>query len=445
MIIKKKGQILFFSFIIGWLCSLLFPGFSLAEKQSDVFTLKYSIESAVKANIELKVSKEEARAALFAKKQQQTRLFPTFNATYQLKRNNEEFSAQDIGVISPRNEYTFVTRFTQPVFTGFSLINRYKIAGIGLEVAMVNEKLVRQTVIFEAKKIFFSLLKAQKLVAVAQEAVKQIEAHKEVANNFYQVGMTPLNELLKAEVELANARQDLIVAQNNLEIAESNFNNLLRRPINKPVKVQDILKYSPFENSIDYCIDTAVETRLEITIADLEVEILEKELKIAQKNYFPELSLQGNYYQTGTDWDAKGGIGVFGDSSSWDIRAIASWDFWEWGRSFHDVKEKTSRLAQARYRQENIQDNIRLEVKQAYLKTKESEKNIITVNKAIEQAKENLRINQERYKEQMSTSTDVLDAQTLLTRTMTNYYNALYDFKISKAALHRAMGREFIE
>ena len=104
-----------------------------------------------------------------------------------------------------------------------------------------------------------------------------------------------------------------------------------------------------------------------------------------------------------------------------------------------------SRLSQARYQKEEIGDNIRLEVKLAYLKNKESEKNIITIKKAIEQAKENFRINEERYKGQMATSTDVLDAQVLLSITMTNYYNALYDFKISKAFLYRAMGREVME
>ena len=90
-------------------------------------------------------------------------------------------------------------------------------------------------------------------------------------------------------------------------------------------------------------------------------------------------------------------------------------------------------------------DNIYLEVKTAYLRTQEAERAIKTVEKAIEQAKENFRINQERYKEQISTQTDVLIAQTLLSRTMTNYYNALYAFKISKATLYRTIGQEVIE
>ena len=88
---------------------------------------------------------------------------------------------------------------------------------------------------------------------------------------------------------------------------------------------------------------------------------------------------------------------------------------------------------------------IRQRVKRAFLKNLETEINIVTIQKAIEQAKENYRINQEQFKEQVATSTDVLIAQTLLTSTMTNYYNALYDFKISKAALYRAMGQEVME
>ena len=85
-------------------------------------------------------------------------------------------------------------------------------------------------------------------------------------------------------------------------------------------------------------------------------------------------------------------------------------------------------------------DDIRLEVKNAYLAMRDLEENIKTVELAIEQARENYRIFTERYKEQVSTQTDVLIAQTLLSRTQTNYYNALYDYKRAKAALLRAMG-----
>jgi outer membrane protein TolC len=234
------------------------------------------------------------------------------------------------------------------------------------------------------------------------------------------------------------------VAQNNLEIARSQFNIILRLPVNAPVKIEDILDYSPFVYDFDYCLETAKENRLEITVADLEVEIAEKEVGLAKKDYLPSVNLRGNYTRTGDDYTVDGGEGIT-DAASWEIQAVAEWEFWQWGRTHFGVREKLHRLSQAQYRQSQILDNIELEVKTSFLRTKESEKNIITVEKAIEQAKENFRINQERFKEQVATTTEVLDAQTLLSDTLTNYFNALYDFKISKATLYRSMGQEVME
>jgi len=411
------------------------------EEPDETFTLKHAVETALKANISLKISKEETNAALAVKKKQKTKFLPTFNATYQYEYIDEEATMGTI-VAGSQEEYTLISKVTQPVFTGFSLLNQYRIAKLGLDAAKINEKLKRLEIIFEAKKMFFSLLKAQKFLKISQDTVTQITAQKEVAKNFYEVGMTPLNDLLQAKVELANARQELISAQNNLEITKSNFNVLLRRPINKSVELEDVLSYTTFGHDIDYCFKMANKNRLELKIADLEIEIAEKKVKLAQKDYYPSINLEGSYFKRGTEWDVDGGDYIY-DPEGWSITAVASWDFWEWGRSNYEVKEKQSRLSQAQYQKTGILDNIRIEVKQAYLNTLESEKNITTVKKAIEQAKENFRINKERYKEQIATSTDVLDAQTLLSRTMTNYYKALYDFKIAKASVYKAIGRDF--
>jgi outer membrane protein len=256
--------------------------------------------------------------------------------------------------------------------------------------------------------------------------------------------MSPLNDLLQAQVRLANAKQELITAQNNLEIANSQFNTLLRRPVNDTVAIAEILDYTPFDKDIEYCLAEAKDNRLEIEVAALDVEIAERDYKLTQRDYFPSVNVTGTYTKRGTDWDVDGGEGI-GDDTFWDIQALANWDFWEWGRTRYDVRERLSRLSQAKLREEELLDNIALEVKQAYLRTKESERNIVTIEKAIEQAKENLRITEERFKEQVSTATDVLAAQTLFTQTMTNYYTALYDFKIAKAILYRAMGQEVLE
>jgi outer membrane protein len=429
-------------------CSAL----ALAKEITEKFDLTQTIDAALKVNLGLKQSREEVNAALANKKARTTYFLPTLSARYGYIRRDQATNQALIGqggqstdvIINPEDEYNFVTSFSQPIFTGFALLNQYKIASLGLNVAEISEKLTRQDVILDAKNAYYSILKSQKLMAVAEDTVKQVTAQKEVAENMYQVGMSPLNDLLQSQVQLANNKQRFITAQNNLEISKSQFNTLLRRPVNAPVAIVDILNYTPFEHDIDYCLTQASQNRLEIQVADLEVQIAEKDYKLSQGNYYPSIDLTGNLSRRGTDWDVNGGEGI-ADKKFWDIRATATWDFWQWGRTRYGVKEKLSRLSQAKYRKDDILDNIELEVKQAFLRTKETEKNITTVEKAIEQAKENLRITEERYKEQVSTTTDVLVAQTLLTDTMTNYYNALYDFKIAKAVLYRAIGQEILE
>ena len=441
MFTKLKWIGLFLCFI--FLQQILFPVSSKAQEPVEIFTLKQTIESAIEANLGLKSSKEDTVAALAVKKASRTQFFPTFSTSYGY--NRYDAATEESGLTAvPIEQYSFVTSISQPIFAGFSLLRQYDIANLGLDKAKVNEQLTRQNIILDAKNAYFQLLQRQKLYDIAQKTVIQIRAQKEVADNFYQVGMTPLNDLLQAQVELANAKQELIIAKNNMDNAESNFNTLLRRPINAPVVLKDILDYFPFEETLEYCLSEAEKNRFEIKIADMELEIAQKELDLTKKDYYPSIDLQGNYFKYGTQWDVGGGEGIY-DPEGWNIKAVAKWNFWEWGRTTYGVKEKHSRFNQAKLQKQEILDNINLEVKTAYLRTQEAERAIKTVETAIEQAKENYRINQERYKEQISTQTDVLIAQTLLTRTMTNYYNALYAFKISKATLYRSIGQEVIE
>jgi len=427
------------------------PLFSFAQQAEQRFTLYQTIEAALKANLEFQRSQEDVKAAEAIKKGRMTEFLPTLNAKYRyINRDDETTQALGTGagtvdvVVNPDEEYNFVTSFSQPIFTGFALINQYEIASLGLDVAEFSEKLTRQNVILDAKNAYYSILKAQKLVDVAEDTVRQITSQKEVAENMHQVGMSPLNDLLQSQVRLANAKQELITAQNNLENAKAQFNTLLRRPVNDTVAIAEIIDYTAFDKDIEYCLAEAKDNRLEIEVAALDVEIAERDYKLSQRNYFPSVNLTGTYTRRGTDWDVDGGEGI-GDDTFWDIQALANWDFWQWGRTRNGVKERLTRLSQAKLREEELIDNIKLEVKQAYLKTVESERNIVTIEKAIEQAKENLRITEERYKEQVSTTTDVLAAQTLFTQTMTNYYTALYNFKIAKAVLYRAMGQEVLE
>jgi len=429
------------SFLVFSLVSPPWP--CQAEEATQTFTLKSSVEFALKHSTQILSSKEEVVAAEANKKKEFSEFLPKLSASYAYTRKDEEKRGSTGAITSPENLYGFTATVDQPVFSGFSKLTQHEISSLDLGVAKLLERQARQDLILNVKKAYFELLQMEKLEKVARQAVTQLTAHAAVARNFYEVGMIPRNDLLKAEVELANAKQDLVVAKNNVLVAVSRFNVLLRRPIDDPVAVEDVMTHEPFTQAYEGCVETALKERDEIQIADQELKIAEKDVGLTRKDYYPSIDLQANYYKKGDNAGLDGGDGI-SDRDNWDLVATASWTLWDWRKTHYNVREKYSRLAQAKYKQAEIIDSIQQEVKEAYLRVKESEKNILTVQKAVEQAQENFRISEERYKEQVATSTEVLDAQTLLTKTQTNYFNALSSFNVSKARLNRATGIELV-
>jgi outer membrane protein TolC len=132
--------------------------------------------------------------------------------------------------------------------------------------------------------------------------------------------------------------------------------------------------------------------------------------------------------------------GDYHDANSWAVVALAQWRFWDWGRSFKGVQSKRTEVAKSRNALIQLEDSIELDIKRSYLALQATEKNIFVAEKAVEQAKENFRMAEERYREQVATSTEVTDAETLLTSSRVDYYAALYQFNLARATLERAMG-----
>lgn len=420
-----------------------YPWPSQAEEASSTFTVESSIEYALTHSTQMLATKEGVAAAEANKKKQFTEFLPKLSANYTYKRLDEQKKPFLDVVTTPQDLHQFTATVDQPIFSGFSKKTQYEISALGLDVARLLERETRLDLILKVKTAYFELLQKEKLEKVAQQAVTQLGAHAEVAKNFYEVGMIPRNDVLESEVELANANQDLVVAQHGVQLAKSRFNTLLRRPVDAPLTVEDVMGYQPFSRAYEDCVETALKQRPEMRIADLEVETAQREVKLTKTGYYPSVDLQANYYKRGDDPSLDGGEGIF-FKEEWDAMAIASWTFWEWGKTRFGVNEKKSRLSQAQLNRIELEDNIRQGVKGAYLTVKAAEKNILTAEKAVEQAQENFRMNQERYKEQVATSTEVLDAQTLLTKTQTNYFNALSVFNMSEAGLERAMGLEVV-
>lgn len=427
---------------------MLSPKLVLGEEP---LTLETSIDIALKNSIIIDSAKEGVKAATAQKREAITGFLPKFNTSYSYQRLNEAPFMRFVGLPAPlntlngtevlagtQNNYNWSIEARQPLFTGGGLIANYQASRIGEDAAQIEETAKRQDVVQEVKIAYYDILRAQKIMDTARQSVEMLTAHRDVAQNYFNVGMIPKNDLLHAEVELANGKQTLIKAQNAVEIAKARFNTVLKRKIFTPVEIVDVLKYQPLEKQLDECFDIAMKNRPELNIAALRATQAGKLVNAARSEYFPTLSLVANYGRFGDNPSVAGSD--FKDAESWYVMGVASWNFWEWGRTKFRVDASKARENQALDAQKELNDQIALEIKYSYLNLQEAEKQIAVSQKVIEQAEENFRIAEERFKERVSTSTEVLDAQTLLTKSKSDYANALGDYNISYAKLQRAMG-----
>lgn len=410
------------------------PGKGLTLRRAIVMSLEYSPN--------LKQSLAELEKAQFQKKEAFTYFLPSFNTGYVWNKTQEPPAFRSGGqrvIVGSSDVYQWTTSFTQPLFTGMRLTSQYKLADLGVDLAQVNIMLATLDVVIRVKEAYFLYLRAIKGVGVAESYVKRLESQLRVSTDFHKEGIIPINDLLKVKVELANAVQDRVRAYNDRALSMSRLNRLLGLPVERRLEVADKLGHHPIEVDFVQAREEARRNRPELKSLGLQLEQADQAIRTVQSNYFPQVNLQGSYFFTSDSPEM--GPSTFYDTTDWAIIARVDWSFWEWGRTRYQtsqVKAGKRRLEAAR---QDLQDQVDLQVREAVLFLREAQLNIATATTQVIQAKENYRITFDRYRNQLTTNTELLDAQFLLTQANTNYYNVLTIFNVAEASLQRAMGQ----
>jgi outer membrane protein len=420
----------------------LFLG-STASLAGEKMTLQESIDIALKQSLLIHSAREGVAGAQAQEREAFTGFLPKLSTSYGYNRLNEDptMTVPTLGTFGTgtRDNYTWATEVRQPLFAGGGIVANWRAGKLGAEIARTDEQAAVNDLVLDVKTTYFSVLKAQRIAGAARQAVELLQAHRNMAKDFFDVGMVPRNDVLRAEVELANGTYNLTKAENVLEMAKANFNTILRRDVNEPVALEDIPDLRPFDGSIENMRKQALENRPELRSYAMKTEQADRYVDAARSEFFPTISAVGHYERFG---DTPGVSGSpYQDAESWYVGGMLSWNFWEWGRTKYRVDSVKSRRNQVQDALEGMKDRVTLEVKNAWLQLDEARKQVAVTKKAIEQAEENFRMSQERYREQVGTATEVLDAQTLLTRSRSDHAGALADYHIGLARLERAMGR----
>lgn len=287
-----------------------------------------------------------------------------------------------------------------------------------------------EEVLLTVRRFFFEYLRAEALVRVEQDTVKDREALVRQARGFFDVGTRPKIDVARAEASLFAAKADLIGAQNGVRIAWARLKNAMgltrfeQRPVAAEVNVQ------PTALSLEDAVQAAFESRTEIKDFRSRLDAGQEAIEVARKARLPRIQFDGQY-----GWLWHNERDVVRSSLTLTVPLFAEFtirpDIERNVREYHAIKAQ----------QDEQRQRIALEVEESYLTLLEAEERIKANEAQKKSAQENLDLANGRYQVGVGSIIEITEAQVVNTRAQTDHIRSIYDHKLAEARLARAMGR----
>jgi outer membrane protein len=419
--------------------AVFFSDHCYAEDTSEMLTLSDGLRLATANNRLIKIAsitKDIASADTYAAR---SGLLPNINASL-----NQTFLAHQPGArfgsqkafLAEKDSLSYGIDIYHTIYDFGANVSRYKASKTVLDVTKLDMMRIKNLVALDFINAYFDLLETEKMVLVAQTETERFESHLKVAQSLYDEGVITKSDLLQAEVMLSDAKQRLVTMKNRRSFNSSNINNILARPLSTTLQVVDVPTGNPEVVGLEKAWDTAGKERSEIKIIDNQLRVLDFQETAAKSGYYPTLFAQGGYNYTENCYEFP--------SENWSLILGVNLNVFSGGSTKAGVSKVLYQKQQLFEQKRKLIDDIKLEVEKNYLDLKNASEKIQVTKDAVGQAEENLRINEVRYEEGVGTSTDVVDAITLLTTTETNYYRAVYELQRARAGLQYATGLDLV-
>lgn len=294
----------------------------------------------------------------------------------------------------------------------------------------------RQDLILLVKNSYIALLKARENLKVSQESVRLLEEQKRESENFYQVGYIAKNTLLKVEVELSNAKQTLLEKESALAYARRD----LERYVGESVALEGLKEVgieSALETSEMHLREKMWANRSELRYLAKNREAKRYEQRASASTYYPKVDLVGEYRSYGDSTSLGNRNGTYNDRT--EGRVEASWNLFNGFSDQHNQEAKRYAVLAMDSQIVETKRELELQLFEALEQYRLAQNAHEVAKLALEQAKENYRITLNRYKERMETSSELLDAELLLTKAKSSLLEKRYSIATSIASLQRVV------
>ncbi|MCX6912046.1 MAG: TolC family protein [Verrucomicrobia bacterium] len=342
----------------------------------------------------------------------------------------------------PPQNWVTQLKLVQSFYEGGRIMSALRAARLLKERSMLDYQTAVANTVVGAQVAYYDVLLAVQQITVQEASVELLTRELADTTRRYNAGTVPRFNVLRAEVELANARPKLIRARNTYRISKNNLINQLGFNVPKealediPLTLSGKLTAEPYKIDLPQAIALALERRTELEALRKTQALRKEDIVNAKAPYKPTLQAFGGY-------DAHNSIlsqDLADEKYGWIAGVQLNWNLFDGWRTKGRVVEARALYERAGVELDDAGRRIELEVRTAYSNFIEADEVLKSQEKVREEAEEALRLSRARSEAGTGTQLDVLSAQTALTEARTTQILALHGFSVARARLERAIG-----
>jgi outer membrane protein TolC len=313
-------------------------------------------------------------------------------------------------------------------------LGRYRQAGLALDIAQLQADRARQTVANEVAVAYYQVLRARALGRTARAAVRRAEDELEIAQKLARGGAEVREKVLRARVQLAQARRALDLTEEAEGDAVAGLNLAIGLNVSANTQVADEpSSVPPFEKTLAESLQTAVSQRREFAVAQRGIASAQQGLRVARASFAPRLVAESHLFdfqQANPRGRADFALGLI----------KLEWTLFEGGKRVAEKRLADSQIRDALAKAEEVADTIAFQVNRAHRAVVTSRKGIDRSRPAVEDARESYRLVRARFRAGEATASDIIEAEATLTRAEQDYLNSQYDYRTALVRLEYAVG-----
>jgi outer membrane protein len=415
-----------------------------AGAQDRVITLNEAIKLGVESSNVMKLSRAKIDQAISEYEQAKDQANPTGKASFGYDRaeipyNTLKLGNTTLGLPKNNNAYLGTASLNETILGANKLKYAQKSTELLTQVARLDAENDKDEITYDIINAYYTLYKVLQSKKVVDQNLKTIDQQIHQAQRFFDQGIVTKNDVLRFQLQRSNIELNGIDLETNRKIVNYNMDVMLGLPETTQLIINEINDDPRQVGPLLNYIDTALASRVEVRQLDLRGEVAETNIKNVKANTLPTLGASASAYYIGIQANPIPQSGTF--ITPITVGLSLSWDFSSLWNNKNKVAEAKIQREEVTFSKSIKINDVKKEVNQNYQNYMMALDKIKLLQTSIEQALENNKILDSKYRSNIASATDRADAETLLYQAQINLELAKADAGLAYYTLIKSTGK----